>query len=642
MSKRTRPWRGVCAALALAAAASAPAWAQPEIVWQVENPFRFFLDAADTEVHRATWAALSPDQRKAPVLSAERELSDRHPDWGWAASMFNKVCWDGTRNRYGCRERSDYLHPKSHTIRASLKGLADAQVVDCTWLTAPQGRGGRGKAVTLPCDTPVQLELPYPGGAWVQVEIGGLQVAEVSAKVTDLFIVGMGDSFASGEGNPDVPVRFSPDRTAEYGVDSNKAPLRGYPARVGDWKTIGERSFIEENARWLDQACHRSLYSHQLRAALQLSVEDPHRAVTFVGVACSGAETVFGLFLRYRGHEWVPNPPELSQISAVADAQCANQGARPLELPEAYHMNEQVPELKGGLVLKKCDAERARKIDLLLVSIGGNDIGFSRLVANAVLADSSVLRRLGGWFGQVHGFAEAGAQLDGLDDRLKAVNRAVHNLLHVPWPESDRVILTGYPPMALLEDGSSICPDTRTGMTVLPDFFLSEAKAREGNTAAERLNAIMQDSALQHRWTFADAHRAAFRGRGMCTSHTDTPWTMADELRLPMKNYGVWEPYNPAEWRAYATRQRWFRTPNDAFMTGNFHVSESLLQSALKTQRLSWVQLLLASVYSGAFHPTAEGQAAIADAVVEKARAVLAKYDAKRRAADTGGPGSVQ
>ena len=61
----------------------------------------------------------------------------------------------------------------------------------------------------------------------------------------------------------------------------------------------------------------------------------------------------------------------------------------------------------------------------------------------------------------MHGFAEASAQLDGLDDRLKSVNRALHNLLHVPWPESDRVILTGYPPMALLEDGNSICPDTQ-------------------------------------------------------------------------------------------------------------------------------------------------------------------------------------
>ncbi len=143
----------------------------------------------------------------------------------------------------------------------------------------------------------------------------------------------------------------------------------------------------------------------------------------------------------------------------------------------------------------------------------------------------------------------------------------------------------------------------------------------------------MQDSARQHGWTFVDAHRAAFRGRGICAGQTEAPWTMADEMRIPRKVNGSWEPYNPSEWRAYASRQRWFRTPNDAFMTGNFHVSHSLLQKALKTQTLSWMQLLLASVYSGAFHPTAEGQAAIADAVVEKAREVLAKYEARQRAA---------
>jgi hypothetical protein len=101
---------------------------------------------------------------------------------------------------------------------------------------------------------------------------------------------------------------------------------------------------------------------------------------------------------------------------------------------------------------------------------------------------------------------------------------------------------------------------------------------------------------------------------------------MADELRLPRKVNGAWEPYNPSEWRAYASRLRWFRTPNDAFLTGNFHVSQSLVQSVLKTQAFSWIQLLLASTYSGAFHPTAEGQAAIADAVVGQARNVIAKY----------------
>ncbi|MEZ5854856.1 MAG: hypothetical protein R3D67_08975 [Hyphomicrobiaceae bacterium] len=61
-------------------------------------------------------------------------------------------------------------------------------------------------------------------------------------------------------------------------------------------------------------------------------------------------------------------------------------------------------------------------------------------------------------------------------------------------------------------------------------------------------------------------------------------------------------------------------------MTGNFHVSQSILQKAIPTKTMGWLQVLLASLYSGAFHPTAEGQAAIADAAVIEARRVLGKY----------------
>jgi hypothetical protein len=53
------------------------------------------------------------------------------------------------------------------------------------------------------------------------------------------------------------------------------------------------------------------------------------------------------------------------------------------------------------------------------------------------------------------------------------------------------------------------------------------------------------------------------------------------------------------------------------------------MQKVLKLQGFSSFQLLLASIYSGAFHPTAEGQAAMADAVVVEARRVLAKYAAQ-------------
>ena len=599
------------------------AQAEPAITWRVENPFRFFVDPADTEVHRSTFEALSPRSRLTPVLAAERALSERHPE-GWAATMYDKVCWDAGKNRYGCASDPNYLSPTSHTILIEARGLEGAPA-QCTWLTAPLDGRGRGQAMTAPCEEPVRLDIPYPAGARVTLDADGKRVAATTIKVEDLLIVGMGDSFASGEGNPDIPVRFSRERAASYGSARKGGDLDGYPARVGSWKQLGDTAFVNENARWLDQACHRSLYSHQLRAAVQLAIEYPWRAVTFVGLACSGAEVTNGLFLVYKGNEWVPNPPELSQISAAADAQCGAHPAPTIDLPEAFHLNNALPELKQ-IQLKSCPRDRARRIDLLLLSIGGNDVGFARLLANTVLDDSSTLRRLGGWFGHVHTAREALPQLDQLDLRYKALRRAVHTLLHIPWHEADRVVLTAYPGLALLDGGRDVCPDGRAGMDVLPDFRLSQQKVQEGETIAANLNARMAEVAQAHGWSYVDAHRKAFLGRGICSGFVEAAFSSVDDLRLPRQKGGVWEPYNPADYRPYASRQRWFRTPNDSFLTGHFHASQSLAQKLIRLDTLSWFQLVLASTYSGAFHPTAEGQAAIADAAVAQARRVLARY----------------
>ena len=599
----------------------------PAIQWRVENPFRFFTDPAHTEVHRATWLALSDEQRRTPVLSAERALAERHNGEGWAQTMLDDTCWEPRLNRHVCPGRTPYINPAEHRVVAEVKGIDDPEV-ECQWLTTPKGRGLRGTALTARCNTTVALDVPYPTGALVTVEVGGREVARSDVVVRDLLVVGMGDSFGSGEGNPDVAVRFSRERSAGYGDPVKAAHMQGFPARVGQWQQIGDKAFLDANPRWLDQACHRSLYSHQLRAALQLAIERTDRAVTFVSHACSGAEITQGLFLRYKGHEWVPTPPDLSQLSAVAQAQCGTREAPTLDFPEAYHLGQRIPEL-AGITLKKCPAEQARRVDLFLVSIGGNDVGFSRLLANAVLDDKSVLRRIGGWMGQVQGFAEANDQLERLVDRYKSLNRSFHNILHLPWNETDRVVLVAYPPMALLEDGKSVCPDGRAGMDVAPDFELSTAKARDSMAAAERLDAIMRDTARLYGWTWVDAHRDDFQGRSICSGYSAFALSSADDLRIPRRVGGEWVPMNPADWRAYASRQRWFRTPNDAFMTGNFHVSRSAVQKAVPGNTLSWFQVLLASLYSGAFHPTAEGQAAMADAVVVEARKVLARYEAR-------------
>ncbi len=602
-----------------------------KIEWRVRNSFRFFSNPRDVDVHRATWIALTPEQRRTPILSAERALASRHPE-GWAATIEGRPCWNAAKNEHVCPDGKPYAQPDSHRIVAELVGFPDAEHTPCVWYGTQKGRNSEPAVVVKQsCAKPVEMQVPYPAGLSLSVEIDGREVAEEDVRVRDVFIVGMGDSFGSGEGNPDVPVRFSRERVADYGRQDPKRnavsqPV-GYPARAGNWRQIGDRDFIANNARWVDQACHRSLYSYQLRAALQISLENPHRAVTYVGVACSGAEVVHGLFLRYKGNEWVPAPPEYSQISAVAIAQCGSSEAPAQDLPEAYHMNGKIEALQGGLVLHKCQQETARKIDLILMSVGGNDVGFARLVANAVLSDDTNLRRLGGWIGQVHGEREANAALDVLDERYKSLNRAFHNLLHVPWNESDRVVLTAYPAMALLEDGRAVCPDSSAGMEVVPDFRLSASKARESQRAADKLQRVMRASAREHGWTFVERHRDQFLGRGICAGWAENALSSVDDLRMPRRINGEWEPYNPADFQAYASRQRWFRTPNDAFMTGNFHVAQGLLQKVLKLESIQWFQLLLAATYSGAFHPTAEGFAAIADATLERANAVLAKYE---------------
>lgn len=81
----------------------------------------------------------------------------------------------------------------------------------------------------------------------------------------DPLIVSIGDSVASGEGNPDRRGRFG------------------------------------EQPVWHSPRCHRSLISGHGRAALAIERDDPDTDVGFVALACSGATVWEGLLGEYRG-----------------------------------------------------------------------------------------------------------------------------------------------------------------------------------------------------------------------------------------------------------------------------------------------------------------------------------------------------
>ena len=329
--------------------AGGPAQAQSGAVisWRVENPFRLFTDPGMTEVHRQVFEGLTDAERIEPVLSAERRLMELYPE-GWAKSMYEATCWRPDGNRYGpCAADDDYINPESHEVVATLAGLA-SPVGTCTWQVRPFGSDrSKARVVSAPCAGTVSLDIPYPGGARVTALVNGNPMATTDMVVRDIFVAGIGDSFASGEGNPDRPAEFSSERTISYGAAPDGTPLDGYPARVGDWQDVGDSVFLENGTRWLSQACHRSLYSYQTRVALQLAIEDPHRAVTYVTFACAGAEVTFGLMVRYKGTEWAPDQPDKPQVSAAARAQCGDAAVvGPVEELAALvgaHAGEKIP-----------------------------------------------------------------------------------------------------------------------------------------------------------------------------------------------------------------------------------------------------------------------------------------------------------
>ena len=78
----------------------------------------------------------------------------------------------------------------------------------------------------------------------------------------------------------------------------------------------------------------------------------------------------------------------------------------------------------------------------------------------------------------------------------------------------------------------------------------------------------------------------------------------------------------PSEFRAYAQRARWIRTANDSYFTAmTFPRGLPSTMQPSNIHDATWGAL--SAVYGGAFHPSAEGHAAMADAALPAAREVL-------------------
>ena len=595
------------------------------IVWEVKNRFRLFRNEAD-------FLRLAAASRSDGILAAERRLERDSNGLGWARDVVGNLCLDNSGNlqdsceRDGVRE--NYLNPSDHPVGATISGPVPPDTT-CIW-NFDEGNGF-AKEIPAPCDQEVKLRVRAGRSTLAAVDIplgdGTAQRVTVEIAVRDVLIAGLGDSIAAGEGNPDRAVEldggfcfkrflsggfsqyFRPSR-AGYSDDRSCENGPSSPAAARDWARHG--------ARWMNPPCHRSLYSYQVRTTLALAIEQPHIAVTLVPLACTGATIGAGMF----AGQLADDCPWVVGIEACS-------GTSPAQFVELR-----------DIMAAAHRQDPKRNLDMVLLTVGANDVNFAGLVAN-VIVDATTERILLRQGGAIAGVADSQKALDkDLPDEFLQLRAALK-----PYVGGNlgRVVFVSYGNPAMEADNKP-CPGGRDGLDVHPAFGADADRLRATADFVENKflpkvkalatcdgNKVCRDPVTDG-MTFVDGHQAAFLRHGMCVRASSDPEFdrrcfspkgesfETDPTVAPDNPMACGEP--PGNYRPYASRGRWIRTANDSYFTAMTYPEG--MPAILKPSDIHDALWGVGSaVYGGAVHPNAEGYAAMADAALPVVRGVL-------------------
>jgi hypothetical protein len=588
-----------------------------QISWEVRNRFRLFREERDFLLH--TDAA-----RNGSILRSEQALELQSDGRGWARNTVNRLCIDfaGHISEPCTRDnvKESYLTPVDHPVTVRLSGQVPVGAV-CAWSFDD---GGGPQQTTQDCAEPINLRARYGlrTVATVNVSSGseGEQHLTSDIMVRDVLIAGLGDSIASGEGDPDRAIALADvgfcfrsylgTSGSEYYRPSRAGYKGGRACGAPDSLQVWQR----QSALWFNSACHRSLYSYQTRTALALAVRYPHIAVTYLPLACTGATIANGLLGSQRARECPP----------AKSSSCQN-------------VNAQLAELRAALSAAK-RRQPSRTLDLVLLSIGANDVNFSGLVAD-VIVDAPTERELFERTGLIGSVEDSRATLArdlprGFGKLREALKPLVGDMSHVLYVSYANPALAAGAP----------CPGGRAGFDIHPSFnvdpqrlaavadFVQNEFLPQLKSLALCQGGILCDDPATDRMTFVDAHQAAFAAHGFCARAASDP----EFDRECFSDKG--DSFNPdlvtaanqpllcgrgaSAYRAYLPRARWIRDANDSYFAAMTYPQG--LPSASQPADIhdpTWG--VLSAVYGGAIHPTAEGYAAMADAALPAAAAVL-------------------
>lgn len=647
-----------------------------QLIWQLRAREGQPAPVPEPELDRRGWASLLVRER-APSRPREATLTGS-----------TETCWNPVRRLHsGCAVWGDYVRPPGWIVRIfdpdatagqscewSFAGAVPASADPRQFVAATQRALHAGAAsVSGDCR---ELRIVVPSNpSDPKVVAGQATVTRTSpngsqAKVTvtprDRLVIGFGDSFTSGEGNPERLALFS------------GAPWIGgnLPARDPDPVSLSQN---DTRAQWTDRWCHRSVYSWQIRTTLAAALSDPHQSFAILPYGCSGATIMEGVLYGYNGVEWsaatdkgvigsrseiglayqeICQPAAFRSYCASGAPWCGRTDpptSRQESAPGFY--NAAGPALRRAVM--RCGPKNIlkRSADALLIDIGINDVGFASWAAGIVLQDPLLRSAAGAMTPCFDGTARCATTrtlFAKLDSRYGLLRTVLDQYMLPDFGiDPSHVIVAVYPP-ALENESGVLCPQGNAGLTiatfpsfvesncggsaalggVLAQYPESDQAERDVEQARVKLNESLAAFAFKPpAFDVVSAYASDYAKRGVCatTDPQSRPpagaacFTASDLAKLhcalnaesthvPRAEAGgcsndpsEFLPFSPLRFEPYRSRTRLFRTLNDVFLAINQRQPQYLDQGP------SGLLDLPGRATGGAFHPTAEGHAIIAN-----------------------------
>lgn len=582
--------------LAMGASLCTVALAEASMTWRFENNFPMFPDRAALDSYVSSVAA-----------------SIRHGDSVTAPASRMLEPGLARRVRVQDRDHRKTLHDAEHPIEINWIGGPPGA---CT-IRFQAGEARSEKSVS-DCMHGTWRRTATIGTKFsAQILIQGKVDATMEGLPTDFTIIGIGDSYASGEGNPDDPAVHTDHYTC--------APEGGRCTQSSAFRWTKEYR-ARTPANWMHRTCHRSLYSNQVQAAANYAVANPQKLVRFASWSCSGAEIMDGL-LRPQTSPPGGGTVDASQIDSATRVLC-RKNTRSVQLDVSSSPKRRTTDpTEKTISVQACDD--MKRPDVLLFSIGGNDVNFGSVVVNLIApGGGNRLYRTVLAVGPERQTPQKAGEVIGngwLRTRYALLNTALRQSLvgKTDAGTETKVIQLNYPnPLVFAGPTARGCQTRRDLGTDTAAELVSATQnggfrilEQESLGATRFLIDPLQSTVASNSafgWTIAQSHLKEWEQHGFCSPEADQDRAL--EYAFPKyltRNNGMWDPNlpKPSDWNGYTKTTRWIRMPNDAYMTQWVLVYSPLRIS--KGQLVPYAEALF-----GTAHPNAYGQAAFAQAVL--------------------------